>query len=66
MQFNLCLIVCLYISKVGVNGDIAYEYNCFLDTMVRMPVEEAYSYCFLPENKAVLEKILSMVEIVVY
>lgn len=33
-----------YISKVGVNGDIAYECNCFLDTMVRMPVEEAYAY----------------------
>ena len=55
-----------YISKVGVNGDIAYECNCFLDTMVRMPVEEAYAYCYLPENKDILEKILSMVEIVVY
>lgn len=57
-----------YISKVGVNGDIAYDCNCncFLDTMVRMPAEEAYAYCYLPENKDILEKILSMVEIVVY
>jgi len=55
-----------YISKVGVNGDIAYGCNCFLDTMVRMPAEEAYAYCYLPENKDILEKILSMVEIVVY
>lgn len=55
-----------YISKVGVNGDIAYGCNCFLDTMVRMPAEEAYAYCYSPENKDILEKILSRVEIVVY
>jgi hypothetical protein len=55
-----------YISKVGINGDIAYDCNCFRDAMERMPVEEAYEYCYLPENKAVLEKILSTVEIVVY
>lgn len=55
-----------YISKVGVNDYRAYECGYFRDTMEKMPVEEAYAYCYLPENKDILEKILSMVEIVVY
>ena len=55
-----------YISKVGLNCDIAYDCNCFCDSLERMPAEEAYEYCYLPENKDVLDKILSMVEIVVY
>jgi hypothetical protein len=45
-----------YILKVGVNGDIAYGCNCFLDTMVRMPAEEAYAYCFFTRKQRYFRK----------